>query len=81
MYLFQSVSHQAMEDEVFTLATTPEMRQRLTQLSKDVLKLIQGRTNTPLEAFIPLDAARRQLELTHNMVLVAPIDISQIGST
>lgn len=70
-----------MEEKIFAVATTPEMTERLTQLSQNVVALICARTKTPVEAFIVVDAARRQLEHTHNMALVAPTDFSQVGST
>lgn len=70
-----------MDDQVFAVIPTKEMAVRLEKLSKDILKLIDDRTKNPGEPFIVLDAARRQLELKHGMVLVAPIDCSQVGST
>lgn len=70
-----------MDQQIFTVSLTPEMMERLTQLNRDVLKLIQERTKTPEEAFIVLDAVKRNLELMYGMVLVAPLDYLQSGQS
>lgn len=70
-----------MDDQIIAVIPTPEMATRLEKLSQDILKLIDDRTKNPHEAFIVLDHARRQLELEYGIVLVSPIDCSQVGST
>lgn len=70
-----------MDQQIFAVSLTPEMMERLTQLNRDVLKLIQERTKTPEEAFIVLDAVKRNLELMYGMVLVAPLDHLQSGQS
>lgn len=70
-----------MDQQIFAVSLTPEMMERLTQLNRDVLKLIQERTKTPEEAFIVLDGVKRNLELMYGMVLVAPLDYLQSGQS
>ncbi len=65
---------------MFVLQVTPEMTERLKQVTKDALKLLEGRTNTPEEAFIVLDAVKRTLELKHAMFIVAPIPHNSGGT-
>lgn len=64
----------AQNEQMFAIYLTPEMIERLTKLNQDVLRLIQERIKRPEEAFIVLDAVRRELEVTYDMVLMAPVD-------
>ena len=70
-----------MDQQIFAVSLTPEMMERLTQLNRDVLKLIQERIKTPEESFIVLDAVKRNLELLHGIILVAPLDHLQSGQS
>jgi hypothetical protein len=67
------------KETLIGLHVTPEMQQRLTQLTKDMLQLLQDRAKSPEEAFIVLNAAKRSLEATYGMILMAPIDDQHTG--
>lgn len=53
---------------------TPEMQTRLTGLVVEVLGLLKDGAETPEEALIVLDAARRELETTSGVEIVRPIE-------
>jgi hypothetical protein len=67
--------------EMFALAMTPEMTNRVTRTVNEVLQLLQDKTETAVEALIVLDATKRTLSTMHGIVLLSPIDDTTVGHT
>jgi signal transduction histidine kinase len=69
------------EPEMFALAVTPEMTERISRLVDDLLSLLKQRTPQPEEAFIVLDIVMRKLVDEHGMFILSPIDETNTGHT
>lgn len=67
------------QSEIFGFQLTPEVAERLTRLINDLLGTLEKQTNTPEEALIVLDGAKRTLEAKHGIVLMFPGDHEHIG--
>jgi hypothetical protein len=57
------------EPEIFALAVTPEMTERVSEVVDELINLLKQRTCRPEEAFIVLDVAARKLAAEHGMFL------------
>lgn len=69
----------SIEPQLIALELTPDLMQRLTVLSAEILKMLEDRTNAPEEALIVLDTVTRQLCATYGLQLLSPIDSTNTG--
>ena len=69
------------EHQIFGIHVTPEMKERLTSITAQLVRLLDDQTQTPEEAFIALDAAKRILEAKHGLLLMFPVTDENIGQT